>query len=80
MKKKRTECYKRSVRKEWIENLVRNETVRMVIDDKAIETIVSMRMDLQDREYVNLPLYEQQLRETNMAIQNLLNAISSREG
>ena len=80
MKKKRTECYKRSVRKEWIENLVRNETVRMVIDDKAIETIESMRMDLQDREYVNLPLYEQQLRETNMAIQNLLNAISSREG
>ena len=80
MKKKRTECYKRSVRKEWIEYLVRNETVRMVIDDKAIETIVSMRMDLQDREYVNLPLYEQQLRETNMAIQNLLNAISSREG
>jgi hypothetical protein len=80
VKKKRTECYKRSVRKEWIENLVRNETVRMVIDDKAIETIVSMRMDLQDREYVNLPLYEQQLRETNMAIQNLLNAISSREG
>ncbi|WP_315545075.1 hypothetical protein [Stomatobaculum longum] len=60
--------------------MVRNETVRMVIDDKAIETIVSMRMDLQDREYVNLPLYEQQLRETNMAIQNLLNAISSREG
>lgn|GEM_PF-4873048 len=59
---------------------MRNETVRMVIDDKAIETIVSMRMDLQDREYVNLPLYEQQLRETNMAIQNLLNAISSREG
>jgi len=32
-------------------------------------------MDLQDRENVNLPLYEQQLRETDTAIQNLLNAI-----
>ena len=42
---------------------------------KAIEAIVSMLMDLQDRENVNLPLYEQQLRETDTAIQNLLNAI-----
>ena len=32
-------------------------------------------MDLQDRENTNLPLYEQQLREVDMAIQNLLNAI-----
>ena len=45
------------------------------MDDKAIEAIVSMLMDLQDRENVNLPLYEQQLREVDTAIQNLLNAI-----
>ena len=37
--------------------------------------IVSMLMELQDRENVNLPLYEQQLREADIAIQNLLNAI-----
>ena len=49
--------------------------MRMVMDDKAIEAIVSMLMNLQDRENVNLPLYEQQLRETDTAIQNLLNAI-----
>ena len=75
MKKKRTECHKKSVRKEWIEDLVVSETMRMVMDDKAIEAIVSMLMDLQDRENVNLPLYEQQLREVDTAIQNLLNAI-----
>ena len=75
MKKKRTECHKKSVRKEWIENLVVNETTKMVMDDAAIEAIVSMLMDLQDRENVNLPLYEQQLREADTAIQNLLNAI-----
>ena len=45
------------------------------MDDKAVEAIVSMLIDLQDRENVNLPLYEQQLRETDIAIQNLLNAI-----
>lgn len=75
VKKKRTECHKKSVRKEWIEDLVVSETMKMVMDDEAIEAIVSMLMDLQDRENVNLPLYEQQLREADMSIQNLLNAI-----
>jgi len=75
VKKKRAECRKRPVKKEWIEDLVVSETMKMVMDNAAIEAIVSMLMDLQDRENVNLPLYEQQLRETNIAIQNLLNAI-----
>ncbi len=75
VKKKRTECHKKYVRKEWIEDLVVSETMKMVMDDKAIEAIVSMLMDLQDREKVNLPLYEQQLREADTAIKNLLNAI-----
>ena len=75
VKKKRTECHKKSVRKDWIEDLVVNETMKMVMDDQVIEAIVSMLMDLQDRENVNLPLYEQQLREVDRAIENLLNAI-----
>jgi DNA invertase Pin-like site-specific DNA recombinase len=73
--KKRRGCHKKSVRKEWIEDFVVHETMKMVMDDKAIEAIVSTLMDLQDRENVSLPLYEQQLGETNTAINNLLNAI-----
>ena len=75
VKKKRTECHKKSVRKDWIEDLVVSETMKMVMDDQVIEAIASMLMDLQDRENVNLPLYEQQLREVDRAIENLLNAI-----
>ena len=75
VKKKRTECHKKPVKKDWIEDLVVAETMKMVMDDKAIEAIVSMLMDLQDRDNVNVPLYEQQLRETETAINNLLNAI-----
>lgn len=52
-----------------------SETMKMMMDDAAIEAIVSLLMDLQDKETVNLPLYEQQLREVDTAIQNLLNAI-----
>ncbi len=75
VKKKRTECHKKPVRKEWIEDLVVGETMKMVMDDKAIKAIVSMLMDLQDRDNVNVPLYEQQIREADTAISNLLNAI-----
>ena len=75
VKKKRTECHKKPVRKDWIEDLVVRETMKMLMDDAAIEAIVSKLMELQDRENVNLPLYERQLHETETAINNLLNAI-----
>ena len=52
-----------------------NEVMKVVMDDKAIEAIVSMVMDLQDRENTSLPLYEQQLQEAQKGIDNLLNAI-----
>ena len=75
VKKKRTDCRKKSVRKEWIEDLVVNETMKMVMDDKTVEAIVSMLMALQEQDNVSLPLYEKQLAEADSAIQNLLNAI-----
>ena len=38
-----------SPRKQWLEDLVIRETMNLIMDDKAIEAIVSMVMDLQDR-------------------------------
>ena len=75
VKKKRTECHKKPVRKQWIEDLVVKETMDMLNDTKAIEAIISTVMDLQERDNENLPLYEQQLQEANAGIRNLLNAI-----
>ena len=75
VKKKRTDCKKKPVRKQWLEDLVVNEVMKVVMDDQAIEAIVSMVMDLQDRENTSLPLYEQQLQEAQRGIDNLLNAI-----
>ena len=75
VKKKRTECHKKPVRKQRIEDLVVNETMDMLNDAKAVEAIISTVMDLQDRDNENLPLYEQQLQEANAGIRNLLNAI-----
>ena len=75
VKKKWVDCHKKSVKKDWIEDLAVSETMKMVMDDKVIEAIVAMLMELQEQENVNLPLYEQRLREADQGIQNLLNAI-----
>ena len=75
VKKKRGTCKKKPIKKQYIEDLVVGEAMKAIQDDKVIEALVSMVMDLQDRESTNLPLYEQQLQEANTGINNLLNAI-----
>lgn len=75
VKKRLNDCKKKSVKKEWIEDLVVKETMAMLMDDDAIEAIVSMLMRLQDEEGSDLPLYEKQLREVETAIENAVNAI-----
>lgn len=75
MKKKRGDCHKKPVSKEFIEDFIVHETMKEIRDDKTIKAIVSMVMDLHERENTNLPLYEQQLKEAETGINNLLNAI-----
>lgn len=75
VKKRQGNCKKKTVCKVWLEDLVGNAVMDMVMDDSAIEAIVSMLMDLQERENTNLPLYERQLAEINAGIETLLNAI-----
>lgn len=75
VKKKLNDCKKKPVKKEVIEDLVIKETMAMLMDDDMIEAIVSMMMRLQDEESTDLPIYEKQLRETETAIDNIVNAI-----
>ncbi len=75
IKKKRTDCHKKPVRKEWLEDMVVNATMKMLMNDATIDAIVSALMTLQDAENTVLPLYEKQLREVKSSIDNLLNAI-----
>ena len=68
---------KKTVRKQWLEDLVVNQTMQLVRDDAAMESIIAKVMELQDRENTNLPLYEKQLRDAESGIQNMLNAIQA---
>ena len=73
-KKKKT-CDKKAVRKQWLEDLVVNETMKLVEDDASMNAIIAKVMELQNQESADLPIYEKQLKETEVGITNMLNAI-----
>ena len=73
--KKKQGCKKKATRKAWIEETVVAETMDMLLDDKQVLRLIDLVMDLQKKENTALPLLQKQLKETNKAIENLLNAI-----
>lgn len=75
--KKHKGCKKKTVRKQWLEDLVVNQTMQLVKDDSAMESIIAKLMELQNKENTNIPLYEKQLRDAESGIQNMLNAIQA---
>ena len=68
---------KRIDRKQWLEDLVVNQTMQLVKDDSAMESIIAKVMELQNKENTNIPLYKKQLRDAESGIQNMLNAIQA---
>ena len=48
--KKKKGCNKKTVQKEWLENLVVQETMKLIQDDAVIERIVQLVMDFQNQE------------------------------
>ena len=76
-RKKHKGCKKKTVRKQWLEDLVVNQTMQLVKDDAAMESIIAKVMELQNKENTNIPLYKKQLRDAESGIQNMLNAIQA---
>ena len=73
--KKKRLCDKKAVKKDWIENLVVEQTMNVIMDDAAVLYIVDAVMDLQTRESTDLPMLKRELEETEKAIKNMLDAI-----
>lgn len=68
-------CDKKSVRKDWTENVVLGMIRQIILDDELIDQIADTVMELQDRENTALPLLRRQYAETQRGIDNLLNAM-----
>lgn len=73
--KKRRGCDKKSVRKEWIEDIVVKYIMKIIMDDKLIDTIADSILDLLTQENSKIPQLKARLKETEVGIQNMLNAI-----
>lgn len=53
--KKHKGCKKKTVRKQWLEDLVVNQTMQLVKDDAAMESIIAKVMELQTRRIPTFP-------------------------
>ena len=67
-------CDKKSVQKEWIENIVIDQIQRIILDDELIERLADMALERQGTN-TTLPILHQQYAETERSINNFLNAI-----
>lgn len=73
--KRRKGCNKKTVQKDWLEDMVVRETMKLIQDDAVIDKIVQLVMDVQNQENTTIPLLEKQLREVNKKLDNLMKAI-----
>ena len=73
--KKKKLCDMKTVKKDWLENIVISQVMKIILDDKAVEYLADMVMELQGRENINLPILRKQLVDTQKSIDNLIKAI-----
>ena len=63
------------MQKDWLEDLVVRETMKLIQDDAVIDKIVQLVMDVQNQENTTVPMLEKQLQEVNKKLDNLMKAI-----
>lgn len=77
-RKREKNCDKKVEKKEWIERVVVEYTVKEVLTDENIELIATKAMELINKEMADTSLLvglQSQLKETNKKIKNLMSAI-----
>ncbi len=74
VKRKKT-CNKKSVKKDWIENLVVAEIMKSIMDDEVLDRIIDALMEYQSRENQTIPILASQLETVQKSIANLIMAM-----
>ena len=70
-------CDKKTVRKDWIEDLVLEQIQKRIMDNDWIERLADLLMEELSKESDAIPVLKKQLAEAEKAIENMLNAIQS---
>lgn len=73
--RQKNKCKKKPVKKEWIENFVVQQTMAVIMDGPLMERIIDRLVELQGEENYDLRLLEQQLKQAEKGIDNMLDAI-----
>jgi hypothetical protein len=73
--KREKTCVKKTVRKDWIEQLVVKKTMETALSNVMIEKTADAILELQKKDNTFLPMLRGQLKETEKNINNMLNAI-----
>ena len=68
-------CKRKALKKDWIERTVVQLTVTKVLTDTAIDRIADAMVAMQAKEDTTIPALQQQLRDCEKGIENVLNAI-----
>ena len=73
--KKHSGCDKKTVKKDWIEDLVVKQIEKVLFDDAFLEKIADRIMEIQGKENTVLPMLRKQYADIQRGTDNLLNAI-----
>ena len=68
-------CHKKTVKKDWIENLVLEQIKNIIMDDELIKKLADMAYKKLGSDNMVLPILKQQFSEINSSINNILKAI-----
>ncbi|MBQ7718042.1 MAG: recombinase family protein [Clostridia bacterium] len=68
-------CDKKTVKKEWIENLVIEQIQKVIFNEELVNRLADAIIDLQSKENIALPLLHKQFAEVQKSIDNMLSAI-----
>ena len=68
-------CDKKTVRKEWIEDIVISHLLKIIFDDDLMNKLANALLDQLHKENDTLPILQKQFAEIQKSIDNMLNAI-----
>jgi len=74
--KRKNKCSLKAVKKQWIEDFVVDEAVKTLADNKVLERVADLVLDLQNKGNSVIPLLQLQLKATEKQIENMVAAIA----
>jgi len=74
--KRKHKCSLKAVKKQWIEDFVVAEAMKMLADNKVLEKVADLVLDLQNKGNSVIPLLQQQLKDTEKQVENMVSAIA----